>query len=143
MDKKFAERIDAWPTRAGQGRVKMQRLLPLSGAEEAEAEVEHTFEQLSPEEATIAREAIKVFSAGDTQSALAMLNEGGFEAQVLTRPQKGGSQPGAGRPLLGQERMREYRVTLPPLVAARLRELGDGNLSAGIRRALANVKKPA
>lgn len=42
---------------------------------------------------------------------------------------------GPGRPRLGVETRKRYQVVLEPRVAERLREYGEGNLSAGIARA--------
>ena len=50
------------------------------------------------------------------------------------RKTPGGRRPGAGRPPIGDEPMDKFTVTLPDPVAESLRELGEGNLSAGIRR---------
>jgi hypothetical protein len=47
---------------------------------------------------------------------------------------RGGKQPGAGRPPLQGERMREHRITLPRETAEYIRSQAEGNLSAGIRR---------
>ena len=44
------------------------------------------------------------------------------------------NKPGAGRPLLAGERMKEHRITLPDDVAEYLRQVGAGNLSGGIRQ---------
>jgi hypothetical protein len=50
-------------------------------------------------------------------------------------PTWGGKREGAGRPaLFPAEPTVRATVTLPAALAARLRELGNGNLSAGIRR---------
>jgi len=49
-------------------------------------------------------------------------------------PQRGGARPGAGRPpLVGDTPMQRYAVVLDEQTAERLREAGNGNLSAGIR----------
>jgi hypothetical protein len=40
------------------------------------------------------------------------------------------------RPMIGKSPVVRYNVSLPPEVATRLRKLGNGNLSAGIRMAL-------
>jgi hypothetical protein len=45
----------------------------------------------------------------------------------------GGKRSGAGRKPLGPE-LRQVSVTLPVELVERLRRLGGGNLSAGIRR---------
>jgi hypothetical protein len=47
-------------------------------------------------------------------------------------PTHGGSRPGAGRPPFNVTRV---NVTLDNATAENLRELGEGNLSAGIRLA--------
>jgi hypothetical protein len=46
---------------------------------------------------------------------------------------------GAGRPPLSSSPTVRMTVTLPAPLAARLRELGRGNASAGVRRLLAAV----
>jgi hypothetical protein len=43
---------------------------------------------------------------------------------------------GPGRPIQGRETKRRYQVMLEPRVAEKLRNLADGNLSAGIAKAL-------
>jgi hypothetical protein len=48
----------------------------------------------------------------------------------------GGQRPGAGRPRLDAEPLVRVTVTVPAALAARLKELGDGNASAGVRRLL-------
>ena len=55
------------------------------------------------------------------------------------RPGRGGSRPGAGRPP-SPNPLRTLSVRLTPAQIDRLRELGDGNASAGIRRLLASVE---
>lgn len=49
---------------------------------------------------------------------------------------------GRGRPSLSGETGQRYQVTIPPTVADKLREHGDGSLSQGIIRAAAKVKRP-
>ena len=49
----------------------------------------------------------------------------------------GGARPGAGRKPLGDEPMERRTVTLPAAAIATLEQLGQGNLSAGIRAAIA------
>lgn len=58
-----------------------------------------------------------------------------------TKGNRGGKREGARRPLLTDEKMKEYRITLPPSVADYIRSLDDGgrsdlkgNLSGGIRK---------
>ena len=41
-----------------------------------------------------------------------------------------------GRPRIHAERMRDYRVTLDKATADKAREIGDGSISEGIRRAV-------
>jgi hypothetical protein len=53
-------------------------------------------------------------------------------------PTWGGPRPGAGRPPTGTA-LRSLTVRLTPEQIERLRELGDGNASAGVRRLLAAV----
>lgn len=49
----------------------------------------------------------------------------------------GGKREGAGRPPLSPaEPTVRVTVTLPAALAARLKELGEGNASAGVRRLL-------
>lgn len=38
--------------------------------------------------------------------------------------------------MIGKSPVRRYNISLPPEIAEKLRKLGKGNLSAGIRRAL-------
>lgn len=54
------------------------------------------------------------------------------------------SKRGRGRPPLSPsgEIGARYQVHLPPTVADKLREHGDGSLSQGIIRAAAKVKRP-
>lgn len=40
------------------------------------------------------------------------------------------------RPMIGNSPVHRYNISLPPEIAKRLRRLGNGNLSAGIRMAL-------
>jgi hypothetical protein len=51
----------------------------------------------------------------------------------------GGKREGAGRKPIGPAPMVQVTVTLPPDVVARLRRLGGGNLSRGIRRVAERV----
>jgi len=54
---------------------------------------------------------------------------------VTKQPKRlGGSRLGAGRKPIGNEPMVQRTVTLPPDTITTLEGLGDGNLSAGIRR---------
>jgi hypothetical protein len=46
---------------------------------------------------------------------------------------RGGKREGSGRKPLGPAPLTQYTVRLPAEVAERLRELGNGNLSEGIR----------
>lgn len=55
---------------------------------------------------------------------------------------RGGARPGAGRPPLAGEPMRQYRVSLPASDWERLRSVGSGNASAGIRRLLKDLPPP-
>jgi len=50
-------------------------------------------------------------------------------------------RPGAGRPRLSAAPTVRVTITLPAPLAARLRELGDGNASAGVRRVLAERER--
>ena len=43
-------------------------------------------------------------------------------------------RPGAGRPKLGPSGSVRYSVSLTPEMMAHIRSLGQGNLSAGVRR---------
>lgn len=45
----------------------------------------------------------------------------------------------AGRPIQGREAKQRYQVMLEPRVAEKLRKLADGNLSAGIAKALERI----
>lgn len=47
---------------------------------------------------------------------------------------RGGARAGAGRPSTGQPWMVRRTVTLPGELVERLASLGEGNLSAGIRK---------
>lgn len=53
---------------------------------------------------------------------------------------KGGAREGAGAPPKYGEAMSRYQVILDDDTVAKLRALGDGNLSAGIRTAARRVK---
>lgn len=55
--------------------------------------------------------------------------------KTMPRPQK------VNRPMIGKSRTRRYNVSLPPEIAEAIRKLGGGNLSEGIRRALAKSKE--
>jgi len=44
--------------------------------------------------------------------------------------------------MIGRAPAQRYNVSLPPEIAEALRRLGSGNLSAGIRLALARQKRP-
>jgi hypothetical protein len=53
------------------------------------------------------------------------------------RPNSGGARPGAGRkPIPVQDRQVNLSITLAQRYIEQARELGGGNASAGIRRAL-------
>jgi hypothetical protein len=54
----------------------------------------------------------------------------------------GGKRDGAGRKPAGAEPRRPVTVWLTDEQAARLRELGDGNASAGVRRLLEQTPAP-
>jgi hypothetical protein len=55
---------------------------------------------------------------------------------------RGGARPGAGRPTPDNVRnTRAHQVTLDAASEATLRALGEGNLSAGIRRAAALARE--
>lgn len=55
------------------------------------------------------------------------------------KPAHGGARAGAGRPPIHGERMVRRTITLPGSLAEQLAALGDGNLSAGIRRIAAQA----
>lgn len=44
-----------------------------------------------------------------------------------------------GRPIQGAERKRRHHVVIEPRLAEKLRDIGGGNLSAGIARASAGL----
>ncbi len=52
----------------------------------------------------------------------------------------GGDRPGAGRPTVGELRI---NVRLDRATVERLRAIGDGNVSEGIRRAAKTATPPA
>ncbi|MFA4973469.1 MAG: hypothetical protein WC683_12695 [bacterium] len=81
----------------------------------------------------------QALAAGDAAGAAAIRQriayyENGGEPELRPIRNWGGKREGAGRPALYQEPMVEYTVTLPPDMADALRELGGGNLSAGVRK---------
>jgi hypothetical protein len=82
----------------------------------------------------------KALAAGDAAGAaairqrIAYYEEGGEPELRPIRRTWGGKREGAGRPALYQEPMVECTVTLPPDIADALREMGAGNLSAGVRK---------
>ena len=43
-------------------------------------------------------------------------------------------EQGPGRPRLGQELTKGYSISLTPALAQYLRQIGDGNMSAGVRK---------
>jgi hypothetical protein len=48
-------------------------------------------------------------------------------------------KPGAGRPRLSASPTVRVTITLPAPLAARLRELGEGNASRGVRRLMQSI----
>ena len=56
-------------------------------------------------------------------------------AGVPRSDRPGGVRPGAGRPALASTPTRPYTVTLPTSLASWLIQVGQGNLSAGVREA--------
>lgn len=52
------------------------------------------------------------------------------------RKGRGGPRPGSGRKLIGDTPMVKITVTLPQDVIEQLEQLGEGNISAGIREAM-------
>ena len=56
--------------------------------------------------------------------------------------QKGGNATGKriGRPPIGDEKMKKYLVTLDEPTNAKARKIGAGNLSAGVRKAVARYR---
>jgi hypothetical protein len=62
-------------------------------------------------------------------------------AIAAATPRSGGAQPGSGRPTAdGVRGMRRVNVMLDDASAEKLRTLGDGELSLGIRRAAARIE---
>ena len=59
----------------------------------------------------------------------------------MTKPKRGGTRPGAGAPPLHDKAMTKYTVLLDDATVAKARDIGSGNLSAGLREAVRNVKK--
>jgi hypothetical protein len=57
----------------------------------------------------------------------------------MTTTEHGGQRQGAGRPKQFEALIRKT-VTLPPTIVKELEALGEGNLSAGIRRLYENQK---
>lgn len=59
----------------------------------------------------------------------------------MSRP---AAKRGRGRPPLSPsgESGQRYQVTIPPTVADKLRDVGQGSLSQGIVRAAAKVRRP-
>lgn len=54
----------------------------------------------------------------------------------MKKETRGGPREGAGRPRLEAEPQRRHNIMLSDAVADKARKLGNGNLSAGIRKAL-------
>lgn len=53
---------------------------------------------------------------------------------------RGGARPGSGRKPKFGERMTRHQVILDPETVSTLTDLGDGNLSQGIRKAARRTK---
>lgn len=72
---------------------------------------------------------------------LRMLDQRKVQAAIdAATPRSGGAQPGSGRPTAdGVRGMRRVNVMLDDASAEKLRALGDGELSLGIRRAAATL----
>jgi len=51
----------------------------------------------------------------------------------------GGQREGAGRKLIYDQKMVKITVTLPPACVDALRDLGEGNVSLGIRKLSASL----
>jgi hypothetical protein len=61
---------------------------------------------------------------------------GGLVAEEKGQKSWGGKREGAGRKPIGAARMVAVTVTLPADLIEKLEQLGEGNLSAGIREAV-------
>lgn len=71
--------------------------------------------------------------------ALAPARDDALMADVLS-DHRGGAREGAGRPALSTEAIERITVTLPESYRVRASEIGDGNVSAGIRKAIENYQ---
>lgn len=61
----------------------------------------------------------------------------------MVSKQRGGKRDGAGAKPLHTEPMRRVNVMLDEETIAKAELIGDGNLSAGLRRAVKQIRKPA
>lgn len=61
---------------------------------------------------------------------------GWVQSAQVHAPYHGGARPGAGRKPANGEPMRRITITLPAELATKAEELGGGNASEGIRKAL-------
>ena len=63
-------------------------------------------------------------------------------ARRMASKQRGGKRDGAGAKPLHTEPMRRVNVMLDEETIAKAELIGDGNLSAGLRRAVKRIRKP-
>lgn len=54
---------------------------------------------------------------------------------------RGGAREGAGRPTKYDEKMITMKAYVPPSYKERIREIGDGKLSEGVRRLLEHYEQ--
>jgi len=66
---------------------------------------------------------------------------GWVKAAQVQAPYHGGARPGAGRKRAASEPMQRMTVTLPASLAVKAQQLGNGNVSAGIRIMDANRER--
>jgi hypothetical protein len=78
---------------------------------------------------------VDVMSASATQSG--HLSSTVNPSQKLPRSSRGGKREGAGRPSIG---VRKVQLTLDDQTIKKGTAIGDGNLSLGVRIAVASVK---
>lgn len=59
----------------------------------------------------------------------------------MKKSNRGGNRAGAGRKPLGDKNLRRHNVMLSDAHVERAEEIGEGNLSLGVRRAIEKANK--